>query len=281
MLLIVRPRRLVWLGLAGFVALLHGCGGGGSSATAPGQPEPVPGPAAPPASAPASSPAGSNAISLLFMGNSHTLFNDVPAQVAAMVRAARPNREVRHDVAPGSMFLDERLRDGASQNLLRSQNWSAVVLQAQLYSSSGNFTYPTDAAEEWVRRARAASAMPVMFPEWPRQGIDETARIYELHLSIARATPACVPPIPQSFDIARVRHPQLVLHASDGNHSSPAGALLAAMVIAATITGASPATMPTLPQVPVDAATQALLRGAAEEAVTRYPPRAACPDAPV
>lgn len=34
------------------------------------------------------------------------------------------------------MFLDERLSDASSMTLLRSQNWSFVILQAQKYSSS-------------------------------------------------------------------------------------------------------------------------------------------------
>ena len=55
--------------------------------------------------------------------------------------------------APGSMFLDQRVNDAATLGLLRSQNWSYVVLQAQQYSSSGQFTYSTAEAEELVALA--------------------------------------------------------------------------------------------------------------------------------
>ena len=42
---------------------------------------------------------------------------------------------------------------------------------------------------------------------------------------------ACVAPIGQAWDLSLARHPSLILHASDGNHSAPAGAFLAALLI--------------------------------------------------
>lgn len=230
------------------------------------------------ASLPSDAPPSQGEIALLFFGNSHTHANDVPGLVAALVRSARPGRVVSAVSAPGSRFLDERTGDGVSEPLLNSRRWSAVVLQAQRYSSSGNFLYPTDAAEDWVSRARAASAMPVLFPEWPRRGIFETNRIYALHLSIAQSVPACLPPIPQAFDIAQAGDPTLVLHAGDGNHSSPAGALLAALVIASTLTATSPTALATIDLAAVDADTQARLRDAAAAAIAQRPPRATCPE---
>jgi hypothetical protein len=216
-------------------------------------------------------------ISLLFMGNSHTSVNDLSKLVADMVRAGRPGKTVASVEAEGWMFLDERLNDAPSMTLLRSQNWSFVILQAQKYSESGQFVYSTAEAKELVRRSRAQHAVPIMFPEWPRRGIDETQRIFDLHVSIAQAEPACVAPIPQAFDLALARDPTLTLHAADGNHSSPAGAFLAALVLYATITGLSPLDLPPLTQYPVNVSLQATLRGIAAETVQTVPPRMWCP----
>ncbi len=252
--------------LAILVLWLSGCGGGSVSVVIGGDDERDDSP-----------PLTRADITLLFMGNSHMLVNDVPALVTALVRAAVPGRSVAYAVAPGSMLLDERLNHRPSTDLLGSQRWSAVILQAQRYSSSGTVTYSTDEAEELVRRSRLAGAMPVMFPEWPRRGIDESARIFGLHLQIARTEPACVPPIPQAFDIARAQDPTLDLHAADGNHSSPSGALLAALLIATTITGQLPAAAHDLTGVGVDPATQARLRTAATEAIRQTSPWTPCP----
>lgn len=243
--------------------LLAGCSGGGGS----GSPESI-APPAPPAKAD---------VQMLFMGNSHTSANNLPQMVAAMVRAASPGRTVDAVEAPGWMFLQQRSTDAGSLALLHSTRWRFVVLQAQEYSSSGLFTYPIDGAVDLVKQSRSLGALPILFPEWPRAGIPETQRIYDLHLSIAREAPACVPPIPQAWDLARARHPEIVLHASDGNHALAPGSMLAAMVIAASMTGAAPSSLPMIEGFGVSADVQARLRSVAAETVLAYSPRQGCP----
>lgn len=240
-------------------AMLPACGGGGSGA------------------APTPAPVVAADISVLMFGNSHTVGNDLPGMLAGMLRAARPGKSVSVVAAPGFLFLEERINDRPSLTLFSSQKWSAVVFQAQKYSSSGQFEYSTAEAVEFVRMTRARQILPVMFPEWPRRGIDETARIYGLHVSIAQQQPACVAPIPQAWDLAAVRFPALVLHADDGNHSAPAGAFLAALMLYSTMTGSSPLGLPLMASIPVDAATQASLRALADEQVRLTPPRHWCP----
>jgi hypothetical protein len=253
--------------LTALVLLLAACGGGGDTQRGGAT-------SGPPTSGP---PPTTADISLLFMGNSHTSVNNLSGMVADMVRAGKPGKTVASVEAPGWMFLEERVHDTPSINLLRSQQWNFVILQAQKYSESGQFLYSTEEAKELVRMSRAQHAVPIMFPEWPRRGIDETQRIFDLHVSIAQAEPACVAPIPQAFDLALARDPSLTLHDSDGNHSAPAGAFLAALVLYATITGLSPLDLPALPQFPVNTAVQATLRGVAAETVQTVPPRMWCP----
>ena len=253
--------------LTALVLLLVACGGGGDTQRGGAT-------SGPPTSGP---PPTTADISLLFMGNSHTSVNNLSGMVADMVRAGKPGKTVASVEAPGWMFLEERVHDTPSINLLRSQQWSFVILQAQKYSESGQFLYSTEEAKELVRMSRAQHAVPIMFPEWPRRGINETQRIFDLHVSIAQAEPACVAPIPQAFDLALARDPTLTLHASDGNHSAPAGAFLAALILYATITGLSPLDLPALPQLPVSTAVQATLRGVAAETVLTVPPRMWCP----
>jgi hypothetical protein len=262
----MNKKKSVWL----FLALtLTACGGGGSGESSQNGGGSSIGP--PPASAD---------VSLLFMGNSHTSVNNLVGMVAAMIATGRPHKTVAAVEAPEWMFLDERLNHAPSRTLLASQAWSVVVLQAQKYSSSGQFSYSTEEAKELVRLARGQQAVPIMFPEWPRRGIDETQRIYDLHVSIAAAAPACVAPIGQAWDLALVRHPDIILHDADGNHSAPAGAFLAALVLYATITGLSPLDLPHLPQFSVSSNAQQSLRAIADETVSATPPHSWCPADP-
>ena len=257
-------RKIVkWLAALALGSSLSACGGGGGGAS-DGTP-----------------PVTQAQLGLLFFGNSHTEGNDLPATVEALVRTVRPGKSVGAVRGPGSMFLDERLGHEPSRALLGARRWSAVVLQAQKYSSSGTVAYSTAEAAQWVRLAREGGAVPVLFPEWSRRGVAETARILELHESIAAQAPACIAPIPQAWDIALAANPGLALHASDGNHANAAGSMLAAMVIAATITGDSPAAFGEIASATVDGPTQSRLRAAAAQAVAAHPPRRLCPADPI
>lgn len=253
--------------------LTTGCGGGGGPSAESGTLSPPPAPPPP--------PTVQADITLLFMGNSHTSFNELPSMVASMVRASRPGKTVAHAEAPGWMFLEERAADAASVQMLREGTWTHVVLQAQKYSSSGAFMYSTEGAEMLIRLARLAKALPILFPEWPRREVAETQRIYDLHVSIARKEPACVAPIGQAWDLAIGRHPGLTLHAADGNHSAPAGAFLAALMIATTVTGTPPDELPFIPGLGVEAGAQAQLRRVGAETVLAHHPRQWCPLDPV
>lgn len=256
----MKTRALARIAMLLVAACIASCGGGGqSAATVPPPPNPA-------------------ALSVLMFGNSHTSANNLPAMLNAMLAAGRPGKTFSVVVAPTWMTLEERLKDPASMTLLSRQKWNAVVFQAQQYSMSGNFFYSIVEAVELVRLTRVAGTVPLMFPEWPRKGIDEALRIFDLHVSIARLQPACVAPIPQAFDRAALQYPSLVLHDADGNHSSPAGAFLASLILYATLTGLSPLDLPMLPAFPVDAATQAILRAVANAQVLATAPRLWCPN---
>jgi hypothetical protein len=220
-------------------------------------------------------------VTVLMMGNSHTTLANLPAHLRALLAAGLPGKRVAVAVSPDWMFLEERAADTASLNLLRSRPWTAVVLQAQKYSSSGLFSYSTQGAEQLVQVTRLNKSLPVLFAEWPRLGVTETARIYDLHVSIATAQPACVPPVGQAWDLAAQRHPGLRLHSSDGNHADLPGAYLAALVLYAGITGRSPRALPDVDS-GVAAPVQAQLRAVAADTLDQLPARRHCPnDAPL
>lgn len=250
------------------VCVMTACSGGGGSAVSGSAP-----------TASAVVPPGNVGadINILFMGNSHTLFHDVPATVVALVRAGRPGKTVNGVTAPGSMFLEERISHLATLDLLKSRQWSAVVLQAQKTSSSWMFSYPIEPAIELVKHARTQSAIPVLFPEWARLGLTESHLIYDVHTMIAKSQPACIAPIGQAWDMAIARQPGLSLHNADGNHANANGAYLAALVLYTTLTGELPRNLPAITGSAVDANTQEFLRGIATEAVQSVSPRLWCP----
>jgi hypothetical protein len=195
-------------------------------------------------------PAGDGVLRILFVGNSHTANHDVPGTVARLLRQARPGSRVEVEREPTNLHLQERSTHEPTLRLIAARPWDYVVLQAQDYSMSGRYDYPTSGAIELAERVRAAGAEPVLFAEWARRGIDETARILQTYGTVAKLGDACLPPVPEAFDLVR----GVELRAPDGNHSSEAGAALAAAVIAGALQGEPVAVDPRLD----DAAARAL-----------------------
>lgn len=216
---------------------------------------------------------------ILFLGNSHTQRHDVPATVAALLEAGRRPVHVEVATAPGLMHLDERATDEPTLELLRSRDWDVVVMQAQNYSLSGTTDYPNDGSVSLVRNVRKSGGLPVLYAEWPRRGIDETDIILEAYDAIARQEPACLPPVPETFDHAIAEDPELdrTLIDTDGNHATPAGAFLAALVLSAAIGEEDVASLPavSVPDVPAD--LQRRLRTLAAQELERIPASRGCP----
>jgi len=201
---------------------------------------------------------------LLFIGNSHSSKNGLPDLVATLIKTGQTGKVVNAALAPGWGFLDDRLKGNDTQEMLVSRAWTHVILQAQKYSSTGQYWYSTDAAEEWIRRVKTQNAIPIMFPEWRRRGnTEEGLRIHNLHLYIAAKEPACVAPIGLAWEESIQRYPFLILHHADGNHSNLKGALLSAYVFYEVITKQSAMDLPYVESIDVSAEIQQQLRDVA------------------
>jgi hypothetical protein len=278
------PLRFLALVAWGLIAsTLLGCSNPAAPEAAPSAPEssatqtPSQRPSAQPTQpSPRPSPRADGVTRLLFLGNSHTSRNDVPGTVELLLRGVEPDTQVVAVLGPGSMHLEERGVDAETIAAITGRSWDFVVLQAQNYSTSGCCSYPTTGAEALVHLARQQRAVPVLYAEWARRGIEETDRIIEAYQQITEQAPPCLPPVPEAFDIALRRFPTLVLHDRDGNHSSPAGAFLASAVLASAISGRPAATMPALPSIDVRPYVQAQLRAVADDALAALPAQRAC-----
>jgi len=210
---------------------------------------------------------------VLLIGNSHSSKAGLPKTLAQLIKAGNPGASVNVENAGGWKFLVEHLRNRSTRKKLESGSWTHVVLQAQKYSSSGRYYYPTDAAEEWVRRARSQGAEPILFPEWARRGNNEEGpRVHKLHQQISARVPACVAPIGLAWEQVKQQPEPIRLHAADGNHANRNGALLTAYVLYEVITQQHADELPYIENIKVDAITQQRLRLVATATIEANPP---------
>lgn len=212
-----------------------------------------------------------SAYKVLLMGNSHA--SALAPVLAQLLTLGQPGKTTDLQLSSSPGFLDERVSDGVSAQLLESEQWTHVILQGQKYSTTGTLTYPTDAAEYWIRGSKEQGATPIMFPEHPRHGNTwEAKNLWDLHTGIAVRENTCVAPVGLVWDEVKFRDPSLVLHMIDGNHASRTGTLLTALVFYPIITGRPVESLPDLSAFDIDPAAEQIMKEAVSALLFTYSP---------
>jgi hypothetical protein len=202
------------------------------------------------------------ALRVLFLGNSLTATNDLPAAVAAIGRREGRTIDVRM-VAPGGVNLEDHWTLTGAREALADGHWDAVVLQQGPSALPESQADLKEWAQRWADAIRAAGARPALLTVWPESyrkayAFGEVIRSYA---KAAAAAHAELFPAGVAWRAAWRRLPRLALYGPDGFHPSPLGTYLTAVVVYGGLMG-------TLPSVRAATPKQArVLRAAAEEAL--------------
>jgi hypothetical protein len=195
---------------------------------------------------------GATVCHVLFIGNSYTYVNGLPAMVTALAKAAHVSVEPG-TLAEGGETLADHSGSPETVAALNLAKWNVVVLQEQSQLPSVERYRQTDmypAARQLVHMVRDIGAQPMFYltparkDGWPEQGLDGYASmqsaIGEGYLVIARELHATVAPVGYAWAVALRRAVGSGLWQSDGSHPTVEGTYLAACVFYATIFLKSP-----------------------------------------
>ncbi len=181
-------------------------------------------------------------LSVLFVGNSYTFYNDLPQMVRQMsVEAAQPRPLQVRDVTFGGASLQAHWQRGEVQKVIASQHWDYVVIQ----DFSTMPVDDPDLTREYVRHvaaaARKAGAQPILYLTWARQAKPAMQdQLDSVYTELANETHALLAPVGQAWKRALAVSPQPNLFIEDGSHPSYAGSYLAASVFYSLIYGVQP-----------------------------------------
>ncbi len=191
---------------------------------------------------------------VLFVGNSYTSYNDLPAVVVAIGAATGTPIEVDSVLRDGGSLWDHWTVTGAVARI-ENGDFDVVVLQGQsLEPIYQGFAFST-AAEGLAGVLNAAGSRGVWFATWPRRadhefysspwGIGTPAqlndRIEPYYRGGAYHTDdGFAARVGAAWLLAADELPEVTLYASDGSHPTPEGTLLAACVIYQGVTGRAP-----------------------------------------
>ena len=199
----------------------------------------------------------------LFIGNSLTFTNDLPAMVCALARSAG-RQAICESVAKPDFGLEEHWNDGDARRAI-SRGWDVVVLQqgpSALPESRRLLVAYTQRFDAEIKKAGARTALLMVWPSRARRG--DFPRVSESYRAAADEVKGLLVPAGDAWRAVGAVDSGLPLYGADGFHPSPVGSYLSALVTYEQIFASPP------PAAPVPVAAQPfgdVLRRVAREAV--------------
>jgi hypothetical protein len=191
-------------------------------------------------------------VRVLFLGNSYTYANDLPATFGKLAAAGGHNVQTGM-VANGGETLAQHASASDSMTALYGPHWNYVVLQEQseipaISRSRAATMYP--AARTLVSKIVSVGAVPVFFMTWahrdgdPGLGLPDyksmQIQIGNAYFEIAHELNDPIAPVGYTWWTVHQEHPEMQMWVDDGSHPTQAGTYLAACVFYATIFRQSP-----------------------------------------
>src|SRR4051794_12129058 len=162
---------------------------------------------------------GAATLRVLFVGNSLTAANDLPAVVASLSRGGI----VYRTVAPGGVSLEDHWTLTGARDALEEGPWDFVVLQQGPSSLAESAANLREWAVRWADAIRAHHARPAVYEVWPDSAFGVRASfpaIVHSYRRAAAAARATFLPAGETWQAAWRRNPRLALYGPDGFHPS-------------------------------------------------------------
>ncbi|HEY2709363.1 MAG TPA: hypothetical protein VGI95_15040 [Caulobacteraceae bacterium] len=192
-------------------------------------------------------------VSVLFVGNSLTFVNDMPAMLANIASSDPANPvslQIKAFTYP-SAALDYMYAHTGALAYAQQHHVDVVVLQEHSgwYNGAGNLQNAEQSAAQWRDTVRALGQTPVLFEDWGdgagsanlagRTPAEEAAAAISNTEGLGYRMNLEVVPVGAAFERARTTSDSPDLYQADRHHPSPAGSYLAAMVFYRYFTGRS------------------------------------------
>jgi hypothetical protein len=216
---------------------------------------------------------------VLFIGNSLTYTNDLPAIVAALAEAARQKRFLHQSIAFPDFSLEDHWHQGEARKTIAKGSWDYVILQQGPSALPESRALLLEYARRFAAEIRRSGAQPALYMVWPsaaRSG--DFNRVSESYRLAAEEVKGALFPAGEAWRAAWRRDANLQLYSPDGLHPSQAGSYTAALVIYEQLYRQSPVGLPsrlqihskTISKIEIPTAQADLLQQAAAEANAKF-----------
>ena len=221
------------------------------------------------ASGPAAPP--EDHLAVLFIGNSLTYWNDMPAMLARLLDAQGAGPVTVHSSSFPNYGLQDHWEDPRTREALARGGWDVVVLQQGPSATEGRPSL-LDFSARFAAEIRAGGATPALYMVWPSAArAFDFDGVSESYQRAAESVDGLLFPAGEAWRAAWRADSALALYGADGFHPSSLGSYLAALVISEQLSGRSaagldPGTAALVGVVAPDSASVRILHEAASEA---------------
>ncbi len=171
-------------------------------------------------------------IRVLFIGNSLTYANDMPALVAAIAESTKQKHFEYKTIAYPDFSLEDHWNQRDARKEITKGRWNFVVMQQGPSSLPESRVLLREYVKKFAEEIKRAGAKPVVYMVWPavsRAG--DFDRVVESYQLAASDVDAVLLPVGAAWREAFKADAKLPLYSSDAFHPSQLGSYLAAWVI--------------------------------------------------
>jgi hypothetical protein len=181
---------------------------------------------------------------ILFIGNSHTYFNDMVSMFQHIAEEATGAPVDITMLAHPGRTLEEHMTEPEVRFNILCGGYDTVVLQQAAHPFPGREALfrGASAIHAYVKQAGARTALYMTWAEKRMPGNQQA--MAESYAELAKALGAALCPVGLSWQHVLRNHPEIELYDGDGEHASVCGSYLAACVFCAALTGKSPVGLP-------------------------------------
>jgi hypothetical protein len=177
---------------------------------------------------------------ILFVGNSLTTMNDLPARVQALAASAGEGLECRAVAFP-DFSLEDHWVQGDAKRAIHEGAWSIVVLQQGPSSLPESRRLLIDYTRRFAGEVRSINARTALYMVWPsRARLADFDGVSASYTAAARDVGGLLFPVGEAWRAAWRHDMTLALYGEDSFHPTTLASHLAALVIYQQVSGRSP-----------------------------------------
>lgn len=183
---------------------------------------------------------------VLFIGNSHTYFNDSPAVFKMLAEAGQDVEvEVSMQAHPGVTYAWHLSQGAELRFALVHGNYDYVLLQQAAHSPCPSPEETIKDGKKLIEYVKKCGSTPILVMPWAEKRFPEhQAIMYNTYNTLAKQCDVKFSPVGYVFERVLNERPDINLYWFDGEHCSPYGTYVNALCAYSMIFGVSPEGLP-------------------------------------